>query len=71
MSTGPVTMKKTRNGMKKGKPNVTRSVSDALKKLKNRRASQENLDNAGLENGSKKIQDTTILENLGIPAEVL
>merc|ERR1711953_443577 len=42
----------------------------SLKKLKNRRASQENLDNAGLENGSKKIQDTTILENLGIPAEV-
>ncbi len=37
MSTGPVTMKKTRNGMKKGKPNVTRSVSDALKKLKNRK----------------------------------
>ena len=37
MTTGPVTMKKTRNGMKKGKPNVTRSVSDALKKLKNRK----------------------------------
>jgi len=45
----------------------------SLKKLgKNRRSSQDNIDTAGVDNGSKKIQDTTILENnLGIPAEVL